>query len=163
MKVYIVTEGAYSGYHIERVFLDKKKAEEYVKFHSGNLNMIFDDMQIEEYETYDDKFITEKENSPCIRVTLFYNFEENKITENYSYYKNENDVKEENLYRENYCELPMKLIVTRKYNHQNGFDNIDIERDIEKTKRILHDLITQVTYLVSEGATEEMINDAIKI
>ena len=115
------------------------------------------------YETNDDKFITEKEKSPCIRVTFFYNFEEDKIIENYAYYKNENDVEEENFYRENYCELPMKLIVTRKYFHPNGFTNMDIEQDIEKTKHILHDLITQVTYLFSEGATEEMINDAIKI
>ena len=30
MIVYIVTAGEYSDYHIEHVFLDRKKAEQYV-------------------------------------------------------------------------------------------------------------------------------------
>jgi len=49
MKVYIITEGEYSDYHIERVFLDRAKAEAYTNFHPF--------AYIEEYETDDDNFV----------------------------------------------------------------------------------------------------------
>lgn len=42
MKVYIVTEGSYSDYHIEAVFTDKGQAELYCAVH--------EDTKIEEYE-----------------------------------------------------------------------------------------------------------------
>lgn len=35
MTVYIVTDGEYSSYHIEGVFLDKDKAEYFRKFHTS--------------------------------------------------------------------------------------------------------------------------------
>lgn len=44
MKVYIVTVGTYSDYHIERVFSTKKKAQEYLDY-LGNTN----DANMEEY------------------------------------------------------------------------------------------------------------------
>ena len=44
MKIYVVTDGGYSCYHIEAVFLSKKEAELYVAVHGG---------QVEEYETSD--------------------------------------------------------------------------------------------------------------
>jgi len=47
MKVYIVTAGDYSAYHIERVFLDKEKANIYAKMNGG---------EVERYNTHDDKF-----------------------------------------------------------------------------------------------------------
>ena len=33
MKIYVVTSGCYSDYSIEDVFLDKKKAQYFAKFH----------------------------------------------------------------------------------------------------------------------------------
>jgi hypothetical protein len=53
MKVYIVSEGCYSDYHIERVFLDKNKAEKYHEIKSKEMHS--DVNEIEEYETDDDK------------------------------------------------------------------------------------------------------------
>lgn len=47
MKVYVVTAGSYSDYHIEKVFTDKLKAEEYRQW-------LYDANDIEEYETEDD-------------------------------------------------------------------------------------------------------------
>lgn len=44
MKVYIVTQGRYSDYHIDRVFSTREKAQEYLD-HIGNDN----DAEIEEY------------------------------------------------------------------------------------------------------------------
>ena len=52
MKVYVVTEGRYSDYGIVQVFLNKEKAENYVKYNRGDWN----DMQVEEYDTYDDNW-----------------------------------------------------------------------------------------------------------
>lgn len=49
MKVYIVTDGSYSDYMIERVFSNPDAAEEFKKWHN-----ISND--IEEYEVYDEPF-----------------------------------------------------------------------------------------------------------
>ena len=54
MKIYIVTAGCYSGYHIEAVFTSLRKAELYVAAHCNT-----DNINIEEYETADEK-ITDK-------------------------------------------------------------------------------------------------------
>lgn len=51
MKVYIVTHGSYSDYRIDKVFLNKKKAERYVE----TARKGYDEPRIEEYETHDDK------------------------------------------------------------------------------------------------------------
>lgn len=50
MKLYIVTAGCYSGYHIEAVFTSLRKAELYVAIHSD-----YDSILIAEYETADEK------------------------------------------------------------------------------------------------------------
>ena len=55
MKVYVVTAGEYSDYHIEKVFLDKKKAESYALINSGPFS--WQDCEIEEYDTYDDEYV----------------------------------------------------------------------------------------------------------
>lgn len=49
MKVYIVTDGCYSDYVIEKVFSNREAAEEYKKYR-GIRN------DIEEYEVYDEPF-----------------------------------------------------------------------------------------------------------
>lgn len=56
MKVYVITKGAYSCYHICAVATDKKKAEILRKAFSDS----WDEAEIETYET--DQFITEIEN-----------------------------------------------------------------------------------------------------
>ena len=50
MTVYIVTDGEYSGYHIEGVFLDKDKAEYFRKFHTT------ENGEVETYDTMDDDY-----------------------------------------------------------------------------------------------------------
>ncbi len=60
MKVYIVTDGEYSEYMIEKVFSNREAAEEYKKWHN-----IYND--IEEYEIYDELF-TEGERAMVIRI-----------------------------------------------------------------------------------------------
>lgn len=60
MTVYIVTDGNYSEYSIEKVFSNRSAAEEYKKWHN-----ITND--IEEYEVYDEPF-TEGNRAMVIRV-----------------------------------------------------------------------------------------------
>ncbi len=52
MKIYIVTDGTYSDYRIERVFSNPEAAEDYKKWHNI-------DNEIEEYEIYDEAFTKE--------------------------------------------------------------------------------------------------------
>lgn len=53
MKIYVATEGEYSDYHIEAVFLSEKEAELYVAVHQG---------QVEEYETADGNIKIDKDD-----------------------------------------------------------------------------------------------------
>lgn len=55
MKLYIVTAGCYSGYHIEAVFTSLRKAELYVAIHSDSDSILIEEYEIEEYETADEK------------------------------------------------------------------------------------------------------------
>lgn len=57
MKVYIVTQGSYSDYHIEAVFTDEKQAKYYCATHSYD----YGECEIEEYDTDERQFSTEKE------------------------------------------------------------------------------------------------------
>ena len=50
MTVYIVTDGEYSNYHIEEIFLDKDKAEYYCKFHTS------ENGAVQTYNTMDDYY-----------------------------------------------------------------------------------------------------------
>lgn len=52
MKVYVVTDGTYSEYGIERIFSNRLAAEEYKKWHCIR-------NEIEEYEIYDEAFTSD--------------------------------------------------------------------------------------------------------
>lgn len=55
MKIYAVTSGCYSEYHIDELFLTKEKAELYIASRTENgLRVLEDDYYIEEFDTYDD-------------------------------------------------------------------------------------------------------------
>lgn len=48
MKVYVVTEGSYSSYHIVFVTIDKARADAFVKRYNKT---DYDDYRVEEYDT----------------------------------------------------------------------------------------------------------------
>ena len=60
MKVYVITKGVYSDYHIVGVVLDKNRAEEIVETISTTHSKAF----VEEYDT--DSFAT------CLRFEVYY-------------------------------------------------------------------------------------------
>lgn len=68
MDVYVVTCGEYSDYHIDRVFTNYEKAEQYVALQNRNPNGYQEEWNIECYSTFDD--ILEGE----IKVYYLYRF-----------------------------------------------------------------------------------------
>ena len=82
MKVYIITAGEYSSYHIEAVFTDENMAQQYANLDS--------DRNIEEYET-DIESVNPDPTKLIYRVS--YNFENNKVETLYltSGYNKEDD------------------------------------------------------------------------
>ena len=61
MKVYVITSGDYSDYHIIGVTDKKEVAEQYKKLHD-NAVIVYDHCEIEEYDT-DDIFVLSQEDS----------------------------------------------------------------------------------------------------
>ena len=51
MKIYVVTQGEYSAYHIVGVTLDRQKAERWVELYNDSAGKYDDDAQVEEYES----------------------------------------------------------------------------------------------------------------
>ena len=56
MKVYVITKGCYSNYHIVGVSLDKKRAEEIAKAMDESNESWLNETRVEEYNT--DAFVT---------------------------------------------------------------------------------------------------------
>ena len=54
MKVYVVTAGEYSDYHICKIFLDKEKAEKYVALENEINEYLCDQCWVDEWDTSDD-------------------------------------------------------------------------------------------------------------
>lgn len=49
-KIYIVTTGEYSDYHIVKVFNDKQKAEKYIQLYNQKNDYEYDKLDLEEYD-----------------------------------------------------------------------------------------------------------------
>lgn len=147
MRVYVVTSGTYSDYMIERVFLDKDKAEEYREWLPGG------DNYVEEYDTSDDDSI-QKQYKIRICLRWYPNKKEDLITKswkdcessyNYNDYSNYGDIWEE-------------LVIIRTVN----VDNYDEQHWIDKLTKQAYDLKTQIEYLKSEGFDRRHINEVIQ-
>lgn len=67
MKVYVITSGCYSDYHINRVFIDRDKAELYCAMVNKDFN--HEAVEIEEYETSDDDIEGKLDKHYMFRIT----------------------------------------------------------------------------------------------
>lgn len=145
MKIYVVTAGSYSDYHIEKVFTDKLKAEEYRQW-------LYDANDIEEYETEDD-----------LNIEKFY-----KIVVSYTVYDNGKDeapiisiakCTSEDIYadRIGYSEYErarhFMISIVRFIPEQNW--NEEFYRN--KYTKAIYDLAAIVKYHRTMGASEEDI------
>lgn len=147
LKAYVVTSGSYSDYTIERVFLNKEKAERYVKLCDNNLNK----PNIEEYDIDDNQKIDE-----IVYVEGYYckgGEMEVLIKKTNSLDDNPQELKRswfDKLYNGS-CHLTIRRTLSN-----NSFNE---EKVIEKYEKVLYDLMNQVEYLMSTGWNEEMIKE----
>ncbi len=140
MRVYIVTSGSYSDYHIDRVFLSENKAHEYLKWAMNGHGYV------EDFETSDDKFDDELKGKIIIYAIYYFD-------EGFEYIHDYVDgLDEPDLNKFVYDEY-FKFISTIKVVPQNY--------NKEEIKEILYDKYAEIKSLVAEGYTEEQINEMI--
>ena len=161
MKVYIVTRGSYSDYHIEAVFLSKEKAEYYVKYNSGSY---YDTPYIEEYDTEDENYDVSKEGY----VKAFICFEHYYNPKNYYKYEisesgtsvHFTEYKGDSITRiEPWGNKGIQITIERYFieNKEYGKDLSFYEDRIHK---IAHDLIAEINNYLTEGCSYK---DIVKI
>lgn len=147
MKVYVVTSGEYSDYMINKIFLDKDKAEEYRKW-------LPDSNDVEEYDTSDEDVIN-KQYRIWVDLKWYPNKKENLTARsrkdcetdyNYNFYYDYDGTWEE-------------LVVTRTVSGEN----FDEEFWKDKLAKYIYDLKAYVEYLKVEGFDEKRIRDAIAL
>ena len=147
-KVYIVTDGSYSDYHIEAVFSSKDEAEEYKKWHRL-LNYI------EEYDVDSVKYNKIHRYSGLLTVFLEVNGE--KYTFGWSKScsgKNDTYIRES---VDSICGKYYTLCIER-YVSDNNFNQKLCE---EKFKKTAYDLMAYAKYLMAEGYDEDKINEML--
>ena len=148
MKVYIVTSGEHNDYSIEKVFLDKEKAEEYKRLTNNSWGS--EEKEIEEWEVSDDKIeIGKYEIKKFINVT--YRLDENKDDEEFSVrimQDNTLNSPDINDYPYNYSEYCYydwsnvhEVAIHRLYNNEN------IDKLKEKYLKICRDYVTKIKHI----------------
>lgn len=140
-KVYVVTAGSYSDYHIEAVFKDRAKAEAYCNCHLG--------CQIEDFGFSDDNVYTIF-NYVDIEYIIEFNKDVNdrlgiefgRLT------KEDDDCYNKNDASVSVLNCAVVINITRKLPEVYDEDKIR-----EKYTKILHDLRAEVEYMLSEQDT----------
>ncbi len=178
MKIYIVTKGAYSDYHIVKVFENKEKAEMYSKYNSSN----GDGCTIEEYET-DDKNLTIKDGQGYYKVTLHISIMKsladgkyiavnrglnidlisNEDYDNYINLKNVGRVDIQSYLKEftypnqvnTGNEIGLHLV---RYYSESKYTELEIEKKILKTS---YDIVTEIYYYLEQGYDIKKISDML--
>ena len=79
MKIYVITAGEYSDYHIVAVTTDKEKAENFVKLHNDSKRFYYDDAYVEEYDTDDFDIAIDDCNAKYFKVIGEWNYVENGV------------------------------------------------------------------------------------
>ncbi|MEE1085015.1 MAG: hypothetical protein UH850_14910 [Paludibacteraceae bacterium] len=150
MKIYIVTCGSYSDYHIEKVFTDRKKAEEYQKW-------CLDANEIEEYDTEDD----------CT-INKYY-----KIIVTYIKHDNERSTEQPSVRVERCNSKCLGYVHVSDYHdryYPNQYTVVTLVRYVSEANwneefyttrytKAAYDLMAQTKLLLSEGWTDRQINE----
>ena len=153
MKVYIVTDGCYSDYSIQKVFSNLKAAEKYKKYHRCN-------NEIEEYEVFDSMEAANEGAKPVmfIRVAakvfpdavvdFTYNIEPNCIYDNF--------ITKGCGVRLN-CKGYFEIYI---YNYIPA-EKWDEELYRNRLTKALYDNAAMVKSMLADGANQDMINLAL--
>jgi len=148
MKIYVVTSGSYSDYCIEKIFINKDKAEYFSKWCR--------DSQVEEYETSDEDIV-----APGYKVSFNYDFSGNKppyiniqkstVDSAYPHYTLFDD------YRK-YSSGKLGIRGSRFIPAIN-YKGDDYTK--EKYTKVCYDLSAQIKQWLNEGLNEDQINDIL--
>lgn len=153
MKVYVITSGSYSDYGIDKVFLDKEKAERYVELSKDK----WDEPRIEVYET------DENDNSDVKPINYVsvgyqkrkrYSWEDQgfkfKICTTNTIDDTEESVKQTYLWNKG-NEIHIQRVIKGEY---------DEELLYSKYEKVCHDLMAKIDSLIKvEGWTIKMVEE----
>lgn len=156
-KVYIVTEGEYSDYHIEEVFSTRKKAEEFIEKYK----------EVEEYwygeiEEYEIDSISDIKIIRCINMTYIFDSPFKKSDnvgkiDKYIYDTTNRDFCGEKIEIAWYdsSKIDLKIIAN---------PNKPLEQEIERAKKIAYDTEKRINYIYKKLniTTREEINKMLK-
>jgi hypothetical protein len=146
MKVYIVTDGEYSDYMIERVFSNREAAEEYKKWHNIH-------NEIEEYEIYDEPF-TKEDGEPAmfIRVQGIV-YPEAVVDLRYDIRHNMIRLNRSNSRGAGISDYHRSGVFTIYNYHYIPADKWDLEKYKNKFTKALYDLAAKAKAMFAEGAS----------
>jgi hypothetical protein len=157
MIIYVITSGDYSDYHIEKVFIDKEKAEKYVEYQNRYIK--YDECRLEEYDTEEQQF------EPVVNVSLHYYLNKPNLWEQYSCWIESKTTLEENIkdfevtFRWDSYHKTFEFYM--KQTLQIDIDNIETFKN--KYKKVCEDLAMQIKSLMEiENWNEEMIQNWLK-
>lgn len=152
MKLYVVTQGEYSDYHIEKIFLDKKKAENYAEYHST----YYYKAQVEEWETGDEDYEIIKNGYYCVSLNYML-FQDARFKWFYklSHYQVEKTYKKDHIEKETINQFSRDDIEFSIFRYVK--DEVSQEEAIEKVVKIAQDILTFVLDQLNQGASWEDI------
>lgn len=154
MKVYVVTVGSYSDYSIDRIFTDRKKAENYKEW-------TYDANEIEEYDT-EDNFVFEK----FYKIEVHYT-EHLMSYDNTEPYVSITKCKAVDKYNTSACYFSLNrwsqkalfdLTMVRFVPEQNWNE----EFHVKKYKKAMYDYVAIVKQKMLEGCSEAEIQDLFR-
>lgn len=150
MKIFIVTKGEYSDYHIEEVFTNKEKAELYAKCHY---------CEVEEWDTSDDIIISPCKQLVC-KCTLYNYMKVGNGILDFDYVLSKNPMESFKYSFKYSCD---EYVANGKYfsggtiyiGYRLPEDVTENNLNIEKYKKDMEDVIAKLRYELSQGATRE--------
>ena len=149
MIIYVITDGEYSDYHIERVFLDIDKAYTFARLNN---------MEVEEWETSDEKYSIPSET--FYRIAMEFEIYKDAIG-HYSQLVTRFDISEvppEKVEKEGtltdflgsgyYNLKSIEGVFIRRFYSTKKFDKLSV---IDKTQKIGYDICAMVENLIEEN------------
>lgn len=153
-KVYIVSAGEYSDWRINKIFLNKEKAEAYHKICND-----YDLNDIEEYDTSDDEVITKITYCECSYQVIDSRYSDKRLSGDYKFeikYGNTADNKEE--YLNNTVFYDNKIILKRVLHGEFDEDKVK-----DKYLKVCQDLSAFIRNEITvNGASDRDICELLK-
>ena len=155
MKVYVVTDGDYSDYSIQKVFSNREAAEDYKYWH-------YITNEIEEYEIADSWNDDNQKKYMYIRVTGKC-YSEAIVDINYDIHPNlcSDTVPKHSIGLWDYFKYDREGFFTLYTYHLIPIENWNEEVYKNRYKKSLYDISAQVKAMLADGATWEMIKSAL--